>query len=437
MARLPDPARSRAVLIGTSSYADSELAELPSVRNNLTDLHAVLTSSGGTRLPTAHCTVLSEPTDAATVGECLATAAREAEDLLLVYYATHGLPSPNGGELYLALGNTKSHLLGTSALRCSDVRQVFLDSAARTRVLILDCCFSGRAIKQMMSNTTDALLAQVDVDGAFTITATQPNQLALAPVGQRNTLFTGELLRALRGGVPDGPELLTMDVLYRHLKASLGRRGLPTPTANNSGAAAHLALVRNPAHHSPPTGDILQLQKQVDELTALEREYPNRVGMLRARIDELAAAEAATYDVYLTVFDKIAEPGLPPLSAIAPDLLGRLSGLNQLARDGKWTQLAGRLSLLRREAGEALEGAHRLRAMASGLLDRREELRGRLRILLAQAVRLGVAESGEQQHCYALAHEVLWTKPCDLQEAAMAVLAYQQSVKNGQEASGT
>ncbi len=433
MARLPDPARSRAVLIGSSYYTDPDLVELPGVRNNLADLHAVLTSPRGTGLPAAHCTVLAEPTEAATVGECLAEAAREAEDLLLVYYAAHGLTTPNGGELYLALGNTRSHIIGTSALRCAEVRQTFLDSAARTRVLILDCCFSGRAIRQLMSNPADALLSQVDVDGAFALTATQPNQLALAPVGQRNTLFTGELLRALREGVPGGPELLTMDVLYRHLKASLGRRNLPTPTVSNSGAAAHVALVRNPAHHSPPTGDILQLQQQVDELTALEREYPNRVGALRARIDELAAAEAATRDVYLTVLDKIAPTGLGPFTALAPELRSRVAGLNQLAREGKWTQLAGRLAMLRREAAEAMEGTHRLRATAAELLDRRAELRGRLEVLLAQSVRLGVAENDEPQARYALAHNILWSKPCDLQEAAMAVLAYQRSVKNGQE----
>src|SRR6266545_6238329 len=194
MARLPDPARSRAVLIGSSVYADPDLVELPGVRDNLTDLHAVLTSPRGTGLPAAHCTVLAEPTEAATVGECLANAAREAEDLLLVYYAAHGLTSRGGGELYLALSTTRSHIIGTSALRCAEVRQAFLDSAARTRVLILDCCFSGRAFERLMSNPAGALLSQVDVDGAFALTATQPNQLALAPVGQRNTLFTGELL---------------------------------------------------------------------------------------------------------------------------------------------------------------------------------------------------------------------------------------------------
>jgi hypothetical protein len=224
-----------------------------------------------------------------------------------------------------------------------------------------------------------------------------------------------------------------MDVLYRHLKASLGRRNLPTPTVSNSGAAAHVALVRNPAHHSPPTGDILQLQQQVDELTALEREYPNRVGALRARIDELAAAEAATEDVYLTVLDKIVPTGLAPFTALAPELRSRVAGLNQLAREGKWTQLAGRLAMLRREAAEAMEGTHRLRATAAELLDRRAELRGRLEVLLAQSVRLGVAENDEPHARYALAHNILWSKPCDLQEAAMAVLAYQQSVKNGQE----
>jgi hypothetical protein len=144
VARLPDPARSRAVLIGTSRYTDPELSPLPAVAANLHDLGAVLTDPRGTGL--AGCLTLAEAPDAAAVGEELAQAAAEAEDMLLVYYAGHGLTWTNRNELYLALRHSRPNTAGTSALRCADVRQVFLDSQASVRVLILDCCFSGRAI---------------------------------------------------------------------------------------------------------------------------------------------------------------------------------------------------------------------------------------------------------------------------------------------------
>jgi Caspase domain len=433
MDRLPDPARSRAVLIGASRYTDRELADLPAVHANLTDLHAVLTSDRGTGLPRRHCLVERDPTDGAAIGERLAIAAREAEDLLLIYYAGHGLTWTNRNELYLALGNTRSSTVGTSALRCADVRQVFLDSAARTRVLILDCCLSGRAVEQTMAGSAPALLDQVDVHGAYVLTATEPNQLAKAPPGERNTLFTGELLRLLRAGIPGGPELLTLDVLYRSLRASLGRRNLPQPTCNNSDAAAHLALAPNAARRSAQRGIIGVLHEKIAELEAVARAYPERRAAVSAARDELAAAEVETEQIYGTVLDKIAAPGLLPPVTHAPGLAGRLARLDRLAADEDWARLADELDALDREIAEARDGTARLHATARGLLDRREELRGRVTVLLAMAVRLGVAEKEDVASRHELARDLLWTKPCDLRAATRAVLAFQRSVTDGRE----
>jgi len=427
-ARLPDPARSRAVLIGAGTYAEPELPGLPGVPNNLIDLRAVLTAPGGSGLPDAHCVVLADPPDAATVGLGLAKAAAEAEDLLLVYYAGHGLLG-NGGELFFALGNTNPAIVGMSALPCAEVRQVFRNSAAPLRVFIVDCCLSGRAFEPTMSASADALLGMLDLHGAYVLTATRPNQLALAPQGLRNTLFTGELLRVLREGIPGGPELLTLDVLYGHLHASLRRRNLPTPSSNANGSAAHLALAPNSAR----TGDIADLQQRLTELEALARDFPALVRDLRDAIGKLGDAESETEKIYSRALDRFAEPNLPPPRGLAPELYRRAGELERLGRDGQWLRVAGELDGLRREVAEAAEGADRLRTLASGLFDRREELRGRLKVLLAKAVRHGVAEDGDTTARYAVAHNELWTKPCDLRAATLAVLAYQDRVLRGRE----
>jgi uncharacterized caspase-like protein len=398
------------VLIGSSEFADPALMPLPGIRDNLSGLRGFLTSRRGTGIPKEHCVVLAEPPDAATVAETLVEAARAADDLLLLYYATHGL-STTAGELYLGLHNTKPAILTASALGFAAVREIIRDSPARTRVVILDCCLSGRAVQQVMSDA-DALLGQADVDGAFVLTATQPNQLALAPEDQQYTLFTGELLAVLREGVPGGPELITMDLLYRYLKASLARRNLPTPTCNNSGAAANMALGRNVAYQTSSVS----------------------IPRLREQIAELATAESETREVYATAHDKIANIGLPRLGALAPQLVSRLGDLNRLADKGN--SKADELARLSRECAEALEGTKRRRAMAAGLLDRREELRGRLDIRLAKAVRGNVAEHDRPSAAYKAAHEILWTKPCDLQEAHRAVVAYEKAIRDELEASG-
>ena len=59
MAVLPDPGRSRAVLIGASTYR--HLEDLPAVRNNLPGFRDVLVAPALGGLPTDNCTVMAEP----------------------------------------------------------------------------------------------------------------------------------------------------------------------------------------------------------------------------------------------------------------------------------------------------------------------------------------------------------------------------------------
>jgi Caspase domain len=398
VSRLPDPDRSRAVLIGASRYADPELLALPGVTGNLADLAGVLTSPRGTGL--AGCTVLADEPDPATVGEALVRAAEQASDMLLVYYAGHGLTWTNRNELYLALRGTRPHAVGTSALRCADVRQVFLDSPATTRVLILDCCFSGRAIEQGMSGSgaADALLGEVDVEGAYILAATEGPRMALAPAGQRHTLFTGELLRLLTEGVPGGPALLTLDVLYRELRARLRRRNLPVPSCSASASAAHLALAPNadPARPADPAA------------------------ALAAALAGLVAAEEAATRAYGYASTRIADLGRPAPGSTAAALRDRLAAAGEACGSGE--------AALRGEIETAHAAAVAARRAYEQALERREELRGRLAVHLAVAVRRGVGERDRLTTLYRRARDLLYTRPCDLRAATRAVWAYGQAV---------
>jgi uncharacterized caspase-like protein len=205
--RLPDPERSYAVLIGTSSYQSGKLAErpLPAVRNNLTDLAAVLTDPefGGFRRD--HCTVLLDRADGDTVIRALFDNANRATDTLLVYFAGHGLPGTRSKELYLTLANTNPDdaLWWRGALAYDEIRRVLLDNCrAANRVVILDCCFSGRAIPETAGADT---AGSFDIHGTYILAAVGDNQLAYAPPGDTHTAFTGELLTVLRNGVPRAP----------------------------------------------------------------------------------------------------------------------------------------------------------------------------------------------------------------------------------------
>lgn len=270
--RMPDPLRSRAVLLGFDKFADPELLDLPAVKHNIDDLAKVLTIPWGTALPDKHCTrprdeaPPADLADLASIGARLATAAKEAEDLLLVYYAGHGLIGPDG-ELYLSLPGTSSEpdLVAWTGIPFSLVRRALANARAESRVLILDCCFSGQAIGAM-ATTTSVVAGQLEVSGTCTLASSPANRPSTAPVGARHTAYTGELLDFLRHGTADAAEFLTLQTIHEHLARALPSKGHPRPELRNTQTVGRLALARNRAHSG-----ISDPAAMVREATRLER----------------------------------------------------------------------------------------------------------------------------------------------------------------------
>ena len=104
--------------------------------------------------------------------------------------------------------------------------------------MILDCCYSGRALGQMAA-TSSAVADEASAEGTYVLAATAENKSALAPPGQPHTAFTGELLSILRNGITDGGPLLDLDSIYSQLrkvartKDSLSRsNAIATPLAD-------------------------------------------------------------------------------------------------------------------------------------------------------------------------------------------------------------
>src|SRR5690349_12717983 len=98
---LPDPLKSRVVLIGVPYYR--ELDDLPAVANNVYRLRELLTDPDLWGLPEGNCVTIVGDDDPRTVPKAIRDAAGSAEDLLLVYYAGHGLLPPDSDKFCLAV----------------------------------------------------------------------------------------------------------------------------------------------------------------------------------------------------------------------------------------------------------------------------------------------------------------------------------------------
>nr|WP_239068071.1 caspase family protein [Actinomadura bangladeshensis] len=247
---MPDAKGSRAVLIGVHRY--DTLDDLPAVEQNLTGLRDVFTDPALWGLAERNCLLVRQPASARTILDTLRKAATEATDALIVYFAGHGLTDPYTDELCLALPDTDpAH--SYTALRYEDVRRVVMHAGggAHRKVVVLDCCYSGRALVGGMS-ATEQVADQAVVDGTYLLTASAETRKALAPPGEPYTAFTGELIHTLAEGVPGGPALLDMETVYRRLHVRLTARSRPVPQQRNRNAGGSIALVRNAVRPADP-----------------------------------------------------------------------------------------------------------------------------------------------------------------------------------------
>ncbi|MFI6573967.1 caspase, EACC1-associated type [Nocardia fluminea] len=225
---------SRAVLIGTATYTHPDLTAIPAVLNNLTDLSEVLTSAGGAFDP-EHCVALADPVSGAQIGHAVAEAAGKATDVLFVYYTGHGVLDSRG-RLHLTVTGTDPTRPSWTSVPFQTLREEILESRATARILILDCCYSGRAF-EAMGDTASVIAGETGIQGTYTITSSAANETSFAPLGHRNTAFTAALLTA--ASTAD----LTIDELYLRTEQHLIDHGHPRPRRRTVDTAGELKLL--------------------------------------------------------------------------------------------------------------------------------------------------------------------------------------------------
>ncbi|WP_157978281.1 caspase family protein [Nocardia aurea] len=223
------------MLIGAGTYdRPDQLHPIPAAANNLDDLHRLLSGPGGVLDPD-NCRRVLNPASLAEIGNLIEHAAEQAADTLIVYYTGHGILDSRG-RLHLALTNTDPERTRWTALSIATIREAIAESSASTRILLLDCCFSGRAL-DALTDGPDAVLGQADIAGTYTITSSSRTETSYAPPGHRNTAFTAALLAA----ATQHPGV-ALDDLYLHTQQHLRRHAHPEPRRRADNNAGRIVL---------------------------------------------------------------------------------------------------------------------------------------------------------------------------------------------------
>ncbi|MGA5118624.1 caspase family protein [Streptomyces pseudogriseolus] len=240
-----------AVLIGVSQYRDPSLPDVPAALNSLHAMRYLLTDPDLCGWSEDQVLMLEDPAGAAEPALQLHRLAEETTGTLLIYFVGHGVVTKTGA-LCLATGDTQLRYPDLTGLEYDKVRSALLDSPAQAKLVILDCCYSGRVIHALSGADESHLADATDVRGVYTLTAA--DQAAHVPPLEEQktacTSFTAALRDIVRDGIPGAPPMLALSDIYPQLKHTLKARGLPEPNQRGTDTVESYAFSRNVAHTS-------------------------------------------------------------------------------------------------------------------------------------------------------------------------------------------
>ncbi|MEU5429724.1 hypothetical protein AB0H73_29605 [Streptomyces olivoreticuli] len=137
------------------------------------------------------------------------------------------------------------------------------------------------------------------------------------------------------------------------------------------------------------------------------------------------------------VLSKIAAFEVPAVSGPPTALYEQLAAAADHRRHARWHRLSPLLEGLEQRAEDELLRARESLAAVTAPLAVRAELRGRLDAYRAKAGRHGLAEDSFLIERHDAARRMLWSAPCDLVAAEMAVLRYQHALAEALAPTGT
>ncbi|MCK9871293.1 hypothetical protein MRI28_16880 [Nocardiopsis dassonvillei] len=156
--------------------------------------------------------------------------------------------------------------------------------------------------------------------------------------------------------------------------------------------------------------------------------YDESVERLGFAIEDVGKAVERTRALREQVVAKVSSPAAVGVPDPLPGLRARIDAMDALRARGRWRELGARLGEVQRAVREAADDVREREANLTGLLERRAELRGRLDAYHSRSVRLGVAEDPRLARLHSTAHWELWTAPCDLRAATVALSVYQRAL---------
>ncbi|WP_329269344.1 type VII secretion protein EccCb [Streptomyces sp. NBC_01451] len=168
---------------------------------------------------------------------------RDPDDLVLLYFACHGIRN-DADRLFFATLGTQLKRPHTTAIPAAFLHQLLDECEARTKIVLLDCCYSGLFHRgSPMSPAPVNVEAALGGRGTFVITAS--TALEYAYEGEHLTVdnsltaprFTAAVIEGLSTGLADRNRdgVITPEELYTYVHDTVVNQAGPEQTPTKSG----------------------------------------------------------------------------------------------------------------------------------------------------------------------------------------------------------
>ncbi|MFN3076205.1 MAG: caspase domain-containing protein, partial [Alphaproteobacteria bacterium] len=156
---------------------------------------------------------------------------KPGESDVTVFFAGHGLASPDGNDLYLLPVDGAPDLLAETGLRRSEIVSALSAAGARTITLFLDTCYSGqtRGGETLLAGLRPVLVRAKSREplpqGVTIFSAAASDQLSGAFPQQKHGLFSYFVMRGLSGEADtDGDHRITSGELRQYVVERVSRQ---------------------------------------------------------------------------------------------------------------------------------------------------------------------------------------------------------------------
>jgi serine/threonine protein phosphatase PrpC len=314
----PDlPGGPRAALaVATTRYEDPELRQLRAPARDAEDLAEVLERQTRRAID-------------------VFLSGRGVGDLVVVYLSCHGVLDRRN-RLYFAASDTLKAQLGSTGIPAAWLMDELEECRARSKVLILDCCFSGAFAHGSKGNPDLDLERRLAGNGRgqAVLTASRAGEYsfegqALPGAVTTGSVFTVGLVEGLRTGAADvgGDGYVSVDEAFEYAYGYVQSSGASqTPQRWLYGGEGAIVLARSPAGIAVPSAPLPEALA-----VSLDSPYPAvRIGAVNALSEWLSGADPARALTAEQKLRQIADTDVPVVATAARTCL---QGLETFSAD--------------------------------------------------------------------------------------------------------